>query len=581
MDQSSQSSTDSDNVRLSELQLNLAMYQTEQENNMVANVDVSDRHTEHNVEKESVNTMSDVIGLGEKGMLNQIQLMFASFASEFKKDNAKFKEELSASLDTKLSEKLSSVDTKISSLKTDMELMKEELTNLLNNTVANLDVKITAVSEELTVTKTQVNGRLTDVEINVELIKDGLVKVNQTTKTELLHHKQQVSCKLNEVKEQVSECFTKINHNVVELDMFKARVNRDLERFRNLVDNELRGYVNNEEQMILGRPRPNNASSDVQVTKEKLISVDKSSHNGDLPFREGGSKSEQNVVDINRSNMSSNNKEVEISLELLLINFEGDVHPMFFLQFVKKYIQLSTNHWQQQQMVILKHMKGDSEKWFRNYFMNWDNFQQFEIAFKNKYWGKLEQHRFICDLMGRGNFQKGKSDLVSYVMDYYVKSTYLDNPIDMSTFISYISNHLPENIGTALLVAENVTCKEGLEACLKNLSNVCNSGRPSFVNFRDNNERGEGDDPRNSKPRWNNNNYNDNANQNWSSHKNYRNRDSKDREIGVRHSSIRYDKHRGNDTYRSYDNTKRYSECKTDDSRPSDRKSYEGLNRKY
>ncbi|KAG8328613.1 hypothetical protein J6590_106120, partial [Homalodisca vitripennis] len=85
-----------------------------------------------------------------------------------------------------------------------------------------------------------------------------------------------------------------------------------------------------------------------------------------------------------------------------------------------------------------------------------------------------EQKKFEKEQMGNGTYRVGSDNLVTYVLEFYNKSQYLETRIDMGTFLAYISKHVPRTISSAIAAAQNVERSEDLENLLNQL-NILNS----------------------------------------------------------------------------------------------------------
>lgn len=78
--------------------------------------------------------------------------------------------------------------------------------------------------------------------------------------------------------------------------------------------------------------------------------------------------------------------------EVYLIDVHGEnvkvTHPMYFLNFAKQFDDLSDSTWETNKMTLLKYMKGAANIWMRGVVMDLKTFEEFEYAFKSKYWGR-------------------------------------------------------------------------------------------------------------------------------------------------------------------------------------------------
>ncbi|KAG8253628.1 hypothetical protein J6590_030903 [Homalodisca vitripennis] len=125
-------------------------------------------------------------------------------------------------------------------------------------------------------------------------------------------------------------------------------------------------------------------------------------------------------------------------------------------------------------------MKNEAGKWGRQHINNWKNFEQFYRSFKGKYWSIGEQKKIEKELMGNGTYRVGFDNLVTYVLEFYNKSQYLETRIDMGTFLAYISKHVPRTISSAIAAAQNVERSEDLENLLNQLNILNRSYDRSF-----------------------------------------------------------------------------------------------------
>jgi hypothetical protein len=123
-------------------------------------------------------------------------------------------------------------------------------------------------------------------------------------------------------------------------------------------------------------------------------------------------------------------------------------------------------------LTILKYLKGSAGTWAREWMLCWEKYQEFEEAFKRQIWNRKIQREIENDLLGNGNFVWGSTDLMSYVLSYYEKCSYLDNQIPMNEFVAAIAHHLPSTLSIPLITAKNINDKEELIGLIKKLASI-------------------------------------------------------------------------------------------------------------
>lgn len=199
----------------------------------------------------------------------------------------------------------------------------------------------------------------------------------------------------------------------------------------------------------------------------------------------------QSNMGISNDNRESVIKNTNNLAEMYLVDFHGEterfIHPMYYLKFARKFNEVSGNTWEVNKLILLKYLKGHANIWMREIVMTLESYKDFENAFKRRYWGKGIQRQFENELLGKGEFIPGKSDLIEYVMKYYDKNSYLDRPLSMSDFISEIARHLPQSLGLSLTTARDINTKLDLEVLLNQLSSVTQGNTKPVVNNRENN----------------------------------------------------------------------------------------------
>ena len=169
--------------------------------------------------------------------------------------------------------------------------------------------------------------------------------------------------------------------------------------------------------------------------------------------------------------------------DMYILDFDPameSVHPMYFLKFVKKYVDVSSDIWETKLLYIYNHLKGDAGRWAQRYLTEWEDYQQFEKAFRNRFWGTEAQDKFESRLKSRGNFRVGKDSLCQYVMDAYTTTTYLDKKYDIMTFLQYISKHLPMMVRSSMIMKDISTFEE-LEKMMRQLEESLDmAGRKNY-----------------------------------------------------------------------------------------------------
>ena len=80
-------------------------------------------------------------------------------------------------------------------------------------------------------------------------------------------------------------------------------------------------------------------------------------------------------------------------------------------------------------MKILKCFKGSAEIWAEVHNVEWGSYEDFEVAFRNKYWSEEDQEILRSKIMGNGNFGRMNNHLTIYVMTIYNEAKYLEPPL--------------------------------------------------------------------------------------------------------------------------------------------------------
>ena len=123
-------------------------------------------------------------------------------------------------------------------------------------------------------------------------------------------------------------------------------------------------------------------------------------------------------------------------------------------------IRDSQESWEIKLVRILKYFKGDAKIWADAHNDNWVDFNEFEQAFKNKYWSEEKQEGLRSTIMGLGNFNIKNMSITSYVTRLYSQVKYLEPPMPLSSFIRYISKHLPKDIWSTIRTREFINIAE-------------------------------------------------------------------------------------------------------------------------
>lgn len=100
----------------------------------------------------------------------------------------------------------------------------------------------------------------------------------------------------------------------------------------------------------------------------------------------------------------------------------------------------------------------------------WGSFEDFERDFISKFWFLQKQKQFENKLMRSESFQAGKTNIENYFLHYYNIMNFLKHPLNMETFLSCISRHLPSSISATLAGALHIKSGCDLEAFLTRLA---------------------------------------------------------------------------------------------------------------
>ena len=139
-------------------------------------------------------------------------------------------------------------------------------------------------------------------------------------------------------------------------------------------------------------------------------------------------------------------------IELETFNHENRViHPMRFFNQTREYNHFSNHSWEIQLTKIVRCFKGNSIIWAEVHRLEWDHFETFERAFKDKFWPEEEQESLRSRIMGAGNFM-GHNNITMYVTKLYNEAKYLELPIPFKSFVRYVSKHLPREVQVLSLI---------------------------------------------------------------------------------------------------------------------------------
>lgn len=133
---------------------------------------------------------------------------------------------------------------------------------------------------------------------------------------------------------------------------------------------------------------------------------------------------------------------------------------MYFLKFAKTFREVSGDTWENDKLVLLRSLKGSANMWARETVITVTSFEEFERAYRRKYWSRLVHRQYKNEILGGENFIPGRTDLVTYVLRYYETNLYLDRPLDMREFLNEVAKHLPRSLEIILATTKEISCKE-------------------------------------------------------------------------------------------------------------------------
>ena len=147
------------------------------------------------------------------------------------------------------------------------------------------------------------------------------------------------------------------------------------------------------------------------------------------------------------------------------------IHPMQFLNRTREFNRFNSSSWEVKLLKILKCFKGSAEIWAEVHNVEWGSFEDFEVAFRNKYWSEEDQEILRSKIMGSGNFGRMNNHLTIYVMNIYNEAKYLEPPLPFRSFVRHVSKHLPREVQITLMTKEITNISE-LENMLDVLQNI-------------------------------------------------------------------------------------------------------------
>ena len=109
--------------------------------------------------------------------------------------------------------------------------------------------------------------------------------------------------------------------------------------------------------------------------------------------------------------------------------------------------------------------------WAEVHRTEWENYENFERAFREKYWLEEDQEVLRSRIMGSGNFRIHNNNVTIYVMKIYNEAKYLEPPLSFRSFVRHISKHLPREVQITLMIREIVEISE-LEKILDIFQNI-------------------------------------------------------------------------------------------------------------
>ena len=124
---------------------------------------------------------------------------------------------------------------------------------------------------------------------------------------------------------------------------------------------------------------------------------------------------------------------------------------MQFLNRAKEFRKFSNNGWEVQLLKIIKCFKESSAIWAEAHRTEWASYEDFERAFRGKYWSEEDQEVLRSRIMGTGNFGTHGNDVTIYVMKIYNEAKYFEPPLPFRSFVRHINKHLPWEVQITLM----------------------------------------------------------------------------------------------------------------------------------
>ncbi|KAG8241907.1 hypothetical protein J6590_076594 [Homalodisca vitripennis] len=444
--------------------------------------------------ENKVSRVSSPLGVDrDEGLIAFMRTVMNSLNEKMDKNNEELKKnneelrDLNYKIDQNNEELKTEIQRSNEQLKRDMEQMRGELNNKIVDITEVMRVEIYKDLNTL-------NKELKNLEEGVRLEISEQAEKNKGERSKLKSQvRGEVTTEIKKLKDKREEDMREIEKRFVHIEDDKKKIDQRLEklnkRFKTRLD-ELNGRVDRDRTNLeLDQDGENGkASKDVEnksITSSSLQEIEdmgnrvEKSLNKRLDETLGKLENKQTQLENMMRNQSMVGMRISqpANTEIFLLEFDpikNNVHPMEFLEACKKYIEKNGEGWDFQVLIILKYMKNEAGKWGRQHINNWNNFEQFYRSFKGKYWSIGEQKKFEKELMGNGTYRVGFDNLVTYVLEFYNKSQYLETRIDMGTFLAYIRKHVPRTISSAIAAAQNVERSEDLENLLNQL-NILNS----------------------------------------------------------------------------------------------------------
>lgn len=219
--------------------------------------------------------------------------------------------------------------------------------------------------------------------------------------------------------------------------------------------------------------------SEAIVVNNRIESLEKDRPNIDEEIKKLSKKIESKITSIGLGNFEVKSlSTISANAELFLVKFENEqsgIHPMTFLKYVDKFVEVSGDNWEVQLLNIIKYLRGEPENWARQNLDKLNTFENFKREFKKKYWGVIRQRQFEHELMGQGEFNNSRLDFATYVLKYYDINKMLDKPMTIEMFLNYICKHVPESLGASIqsvMTVKEIKNEQEMEAMCRNIGLV-------------------------------------------------------------------------------------------------------------